>query len=410
MKANSKLYGLVVIAICLAAGQATTISAAAQGGQFTSEAAVSFGQKVVFTLTAVTDLPLQTITLFMQPAGAAAPLATAVPFTQTEGAIVAVYTLAPQQVRLSPFTAVRYWWEVSPTSGAAIPVPVQTITYQDDRFNWKRLMAEESGAAVTIYWTGEEMETGQAAHDIVRQTAPRLQAVAPLAPGTPLPIFLYPSSAELRAALRLNGHDWAGAHVDPALGVVMVTAVNSRTASDDLRRSLPHELAHFWLHQAAGPHAAAIPPWFAEGLALWVEEGAGAPAGADAGANEARLVAAAIAQNQAIPLAELCRHLPEDKEELAAAQSGALVKFLQAHYGERAFNQLAAAFVAGESCQTAVPAVLGQSLTTFEARWLASARLRPAWNGFLNENCLWLLLLLGGFVIMGLLVLRPKTL
>lgn len=375
----------------------------AQRGQFTSEAAVTFGQKVDFSLTAVTDLPLETITLFIQHTGANAPFSANVPFTQAEdGLVAAEQTLTAQQLGLPPFTTITYWWEVATADGTVIPVPAQTVAYQDDRFNWKQLMAEEGGTAVTIYWTGEELETGGVAHEILRERLPRLKAILPLPSGTLLPIFLYPSSADLRAALRLNGHDWAREHVNPALGVVMVTAVNSKTARDDLSRPLPHELAHFWLYQAAGTHYETIPPWFKEGLAVWLE-------GDELAAGE-RVLATAVTQNTTIPLTELCATFPADREALADAQSAALVSFVQVRYGERALADLAAAFAVGEGCETAVSEVLGQSLTEFEANWLTAERPRPAAVQFFRENGLWLLLLLGGFVIMGLLIFRPKML
>jgi hypothetical protein len=379
-----------------------------QGGRFTSEAAVTFGQKVDFSLTAVTDLPLETITLFIQHAGAAAPFSANVPFTQAaDGLVTAEQSFTPQQLGLPPFTTIRYWWEVETTAGSIIPVPPQTEAYQDDRFNWKRLLAEEGGTAVTIQWTGEEMETGGVAHQILQETLPRLNAILPLPPGTPLPIFLYPSSADLRAALRLNGYDWVREHVDPALGVVMVTAVNSKTARADLSRPLPHELAHFWLYQVAGSHYETIPPWFKEGLAVWLE--------GDESADGERVLATAnpkllraVAQNSTIPLTKLCTDFPVEQAQLAYAQSAALVAFVQARYGEQALADLAAAFVAGEGCETAVPKTLGQSVAEFEAEWLAGVRPQSTAVQLLRENGLWLLLLLGGFAIMGLLIFWPK--
>jgi hypothetical protein len=87
-----------------------------------------------------------------------------------------------------------------------------------------------------------------------------------------------------------------------------------------------------------------------------------------------------------------------------------LVAFVQARYGERALSELAAAFVAGEGCETAVPKALGQSLAAFEAAWLAAERPKPAAIEFVVENGLWLLLLAGSFAIMGLLFFRPNTL
>ncbi len=391
---------MMVLGLLLGWGLPVPPPAWAQGGQFTSEAAVTFGQKIEFSLTAVTDLHLETVTLFFQTADAAAPRSVGVALTQIkDGMVVARYIQEPQPVRLAPLTTITYWWQIETADGRLIPVPAQTVTYQDDRFNWQELIADEGGTAVTIYWTGEALVTGEVAYQIIKETLPRLKALAPLPAGVSLTVFLYPSAAELRAALRLNGHDWAQAHVDPALGVVMVTAVNSKTAYEDLRRPLPHELAHFWLYQVAGPHYETIPPWFKEGVAVWLAGDYEA---------EATLLATAVAQNATIPLDDLCHTFSAQHTPLASAQSASLVQFVLVRYGSRTLSDLTAAFMAGADCETAVSDTLQQSLAEFENEWLAATRPQPAMVNFMRQNGLWLLLLLGGFVIMGLLILRPK--
>lgn len=377
----------------------------AQGGQFTSGAEVTFGQKIQFSLVAKTDLPIKHITLFMRPLTSETPLSVDVPFTQMDGDVTAAYALETQPVKLAPFTAVEFSWEITTEAGEIIPVPTQKVTYQDDRFEWQHLVAEEAGTAVTIYWTGDDLEPGQVAYEMVRESVIRLNTLLPMAPGTaltPLPIFLYPSSADLRSALRLNGHDWTAGHIDPALGVVMVTAVNPKTARDDLSRSLPHEVTHFWLYQAASSHYDTLPPWFKEGLAGWLE-------GGDHSA-EAALLATAVAENRTIPLADLCTTFPIEQAPLAYAQSASLVAFVQAKYGERAVGDLAAAFVNGADCDTAVATLFNQSVAEFEADWLRAQQPQTAVAQFLTRNGLWLLLCVGGFAIMGLLITRPRTL
>jgi hypothetical protein len=373
----------------------------AQGGQFSSEAEVTFGQKIQFSLVAKTDLPIKNITLFMRPLASETPLSVDVPFTQVDGDITASYALETQPVKLAPFTAVQYSWQITTEAGEIIPVPAQTVTYQDDRFEWQHLVADEPGTAVSIFWTGDDLEPGQVAHEMVQESVTRLNSLLPIAPHTPLPIFLYPSSADLRSALRLNGHDWTLGHVDPALGVVMVTAVNPKTARNDLDRPLPHEVTHFWLYQAAGSHYDTMPHWFKEGLAVWLE-------GGDHTA-EAALLATAVAEKRTIPLAELCTTFTMEQSPMATAQSGSLVAFVQAKYGERVLGDLAAAFVNGADCDTAVATLFHQSVAEFEADWLRAQQPQTAVAQFLTRNGLWLLLCAGGFAIMGLLITRSRT-
>ncbi|MCL4263769.1 MAG: hypothetical protein KJ069_11160 [Anaerolineae bacterium] len=382
-----KWYSLVVT---LFIWLALTVGVGAQGGQFESEAAVTFGQRIVFTLTAVTDEPLTTVTLTIQPTHFPPQTETVTPRQLGDGRWQAQYVLEPQAAGLPPFVTITYEWQVNTSSGETITIPAQTVAYQDDRFAWKKIEQAAAGTAVTIFWPGESDKPGRDAFVIAQQTAAQLQELLPLPAATPLPIFLYPSTADLRAALRLNGHDWAQGHTDPALGVVLVTAVNSKTAADDLRGPLPHEITHFWLYQAAGPHYADMPYWFKEGLAVWLASGDTYEATADSQS-----------------LTNLCRADPPADWEMAAAQSGTLVQFVDEQYGREALALLAAAFAQGADCETAVSSIMGQSVAELEASWLANTQPRPTAVRFVQQHGMWLLLLLAGFVLMGLLVMRP---
>lgn len=392
-----------LLLLCLICWWRPPVLTQAQGGRFTSEAEVVFGQRIDFTLTGMTDLPVTAVTLTIQPAGQAESHVAAVPFAQAaDGALTAVFPLPPQQVRLSPLTTLTYAWQIQTATGEWIEVPAKAVAYEDDRFEWKQLTAVTGlpVTSVTVRWTDDSLTTGETASRLVAETVQRLQPVLPIASGTPIPVLVYPSSADLRAALRLNGHEWTGQHADPGLGLVMVTAVNPRTAAEELGRNLPHELSHYLLYQAAGPAYDEMPYWFKEGLAVWAEDEQGGKE------EQAMLVATAVANQATISLVSLCGPGPFTDEALAAAQSASLVQYVQRRYGERGLSGLADAFIAGEDCATAVPAGLGQSLAELEVSWLAAQQPQPPWQRFLTENALWFLLLLGSFFIMVLL-LRP---
>ncbi len=362
-----------------------------QGGQFESEAQVTFGQQVVFTLTAVTDQPPTAVTLTIQPANQDAQTEPLRPQPLADGRWQAQFTLEPQAWGLSPFTTIAYEWAVASDGRETITVPRQTVTYQDDRFAWKKIEQSVAGTAVSVFWPGASDKPGRDAFTITQQAVATLQNVLPLPPQTvALPIFLYPSSADLRAALRLNGHDWTAGHSDPALGVVLVTAVNDKTTAADLHGPLPHEIAHIWLYRAAGSHYGTMPYWFKEGLAMWL-----------AGDQPALMT------TNPLPLAELCQAEIPANTETATAQSGALVQFVDERYGREALAALAAAFAQGADCDTAVSLSLGMSAEELETQWLSNTSSRPTAVRFVQQNGLWLMLLLGSFVLMALLLVRP---
>ena len=271
--------------------------------------------------------------------------------------------------------------------------------YADDQFRWRQLSEDN----VTVHWTGSEVNVGQTALDIVAESLPRIQTIIPVDEMAPLQIYIYPSAADLRSALRLTGRDWVGAHASPELGVILVTAVNSRTAAVDLRQSIPHELTHFWLYQALGSSYTAVPAWFNEGLATLLE-GQLDPA-------YAPVLAQAVADRRTIPMVDLCHFFPTRDEDalLAYAQSADFVRYLRLNYGTQALTGMIAAFADGADCETAFTRTMSRSLSELEAEWLASMQPQPRYLQFLSQHGIWLLLLLFGMLTSSLLMLTPKS-
>lgn len=370
---------------------------AAQEQPSASQIEVVFGQSLTFSLTtAVGHTPVERLTLFVQQAQAAAPYFVDVPFAvSADGVLSASTSIAPAQLSLPPFAQLTYWWQLGTAVEPPIDLDPQTAVYQDDRFLWQQLVGQVGPTAVTLFWTGDDDVPGQAAYRWLQSWLPRLQQLLHLPLNQPLPLFLYPSSADLRAGLRLHGYDWVGQQTDPAAGVMMVTAVNSRTIADDLRHSLPNELAQFWLYQAAGPHYNQLPLWLKAGLPIWLQ------------ADEATTTAVAP---PLLSLTTLCQSAFDPTDSTAVAHSAALFTFLETTYGADALADLVLRLVAGQPCQTAVPDALGQSFTAVDGRWQATSQAETAYGRLWQAHGLWMLLLLASFAIMALLVFQPRSL
>ena len=239
-------------------------TAVAQTPALSSSAEVAYGQKVTFRLSGQVDEAVDRIVLFVNMAASSTPLSVEVRFTQNQGQIVAGYDLDPALAELLPFAEVMYWWELSTAVSETITVPEAHFTYRDDRFDWRELSSED----VSVYWTGNDANLGQIAWEIAVEGRQLLDRVLPQTAVSPLNLYIYPSTADLRAGLRLAGRDWQDGHTDPDLGVVLVTAVNPLTAAADLSHTIPHELVHLRLHRLAP--AVTLPHWYEEGLALMV--------------------------------------------------------------------------------------------------------------------------------------------
>ena len=364
---------------------------------YQSAATYTFGQAIHFSLQAKSQGIIEQATLFVN-----APELPGAYFVAVEllpGRDVAIsYDLSLSQLQFAPFTAIAYWWEVV-TSAGQMSLPRQTLDYVDDRFQWRQVAYEN----FIVHWTGSDDTIGQAALTILDLYQPRLELIIPAGTSpAPIRVFIYPSTADLRSALRLTGRDWVGAHARPELGVLLVTAVNPRTAMFDLGQSLPHELSHLLLYRSMGPSYANLPRWLDEGLATFFE--------ATADPNYALLLQQAVNDQQTLPFAQLCATFPTEAQPaiLAYAQSLSLIRYIQAEFGNRKLSELIMAYQDGASCDSGVRQALGISLATLSGRWLEQQQTVSPAGRFWQVNGLWFLLLVASFLLTAFLLWPTK--
>ena len=363
---------------------------------FQMDVSYTFGQLLVFRLAGEDDR-VETATLFFQaPEFDNTYVGEPETVAATAVGLQVSHEVDLSEVRLAPFTEVTYWWVLQTAAGTEIRTPEQQFTYADNQFEWQNLAQGNT----IVYWTGDEAALGQIALDVVSAAKPQLQNFVAAPDDLPLSIYIYPTSADLRAALRLTGRDWVGAHVTPELGVILVTAVNVRTAATDLGQSLPHEMMHFYLYQAMKDDYAQLPVWLNEGVATLVEL-------TPRPAYEA-VLETAVANQTTILFEELCTDLPSGDEQilLAYAQSLSLVQTIQTKYGNQKLRDLLAAFEDGADCQSGVERTLAVTVGELNQSWLRSLQPRSGLTQFFLDNSLWLLLLLSGLGMTGLLIIK----
>ncbi len=359
--------------------------------QAQSAATYTFGQSMHFSLRVKSAADIVAATLFFNTPAMDGTYTMEFEFEPAKEVVVD-HELLLTQVPLAPFTEVRFWWRVTTTSGTQ-HVAEQTLDYVDDRFVWQAQAAE----GIEVYWTGSEQTLGQTALDVIARARTNIESVLP-GDAAPLRVFIYPSMADLRSALRLTGRDWVGAEAMPELGLVLVTSVNPRTAALDLGQSIPHELSHLMMYRIMGAQYEHTPRWLDEGLATRFQ------LSQDAGQHA--LLQQALEGQGTIPFAELCQQFPaaEAQARLAYAQSAGLVAYLQQQYGLQSLRDLVQAYADGAGCEGGVQRVYGKSLQTLESEWLARERPAPPLLQFLRLNGLWVALAGGSFMIMGLLL------
>lgn len=377
-------------------GNGQAVAAQSEEPSFQTTVSYSFGQLVTFYITADSISDVESATLFFQAPEFTSTYISPELIVEEAGSTFRLsHTVELSTLHLAPFTTVTYWWRLQTSEGQEIVVPEESFVYADDQFEWRNL----SQGNTVVYWTGED-ELGQIALDAVTEARAKLTDFVPVPPDLPLSIYIYPTSADLRAALRLTGRDWVGAHAAPELNVILVTAVNVRSASTDLRQSLPHEMLHFYLYQAVGANYHQIPAWLNEGLASLVEI---VPR-----PTYETVLATAVTNQSTVPFTQLCGRFPAGEQEtvLAYAQSVSFVQFIQAQYGNQSLRDLLAAYSDGADCAAAVVRVLPTTLDQLNQAWLRSLQPRSLPIQFLLENGIWFLLLVAGLGVTSLLLLK----
>ncbi len=392
-------YRALAVAVCLALLLVVPVAAQDEPMELRSTADYVYGQSMNFHLVATNVGDVDSVTLFIRLGVSPDSYAVEVPIAP-DAPIDLSYALDLSQTRLPPFGSITYWWELERAVGSPLRVPEQVISYVDDQFSWRQLVATDpqGGGSVRIHWTGEAEALGDQTRDIIYEMLPPISRLIPLDHIVPFDVYIYPSSADLGAALRLAGREYTPGQTYPDLGVVLAVVVNSETAEAELRRELSRGLVDLLLFQSLNQFAYNVPPWLGRGLA-----------GAVRGQRDPTLdeaLQAAVTAESTIPLAELCVGMPIDND-LAVAQSETILAYIQANYGDEAVRTLLTAFAGGDDCPTALQKAIQLTPEQLEAAWRRSSSGDQGTRA-VAEIAIWLALVLAGFGLAGLLLLRPR--
>ncbi|MDJ0753081.1 MAG: peptidase MA family metallohydrolase [Ardenticatenaceae bacterium] len=296
-------------------------------------------------------------------------------------------------VQIEPFVTLTYWWAFESEDGMFFETRSFEVEYVDDRFDWEFKTSNE----VTVYWTTGQSEIGQVAFDVTAEMLPKLSRFYQTELETPVTIFLYPTENALQTVFN---SEWIGGVATPHNGRIMLPASNARTAVVNFRRQIPHELSHLFFDQLTANHREGAPKWLDEGLAVTFED--------PPNSNYAPLLEKAFEEGNVIPFELLCSQFPTQSTDmvlLAYAQSGSLVNYIETEYGRGGLQALIATVNDGRSCENVTDVALGISLQELNTDWEAANQPPPAPTPFTfsNPNIFWIILLVGGFGLMGLL-------
>lgn len=366
--------------------------------ELASSANYVYGQSMAFRLIARNIGEISKATLYLRLGVSPDSYAVEVPISPGS-TVEAAYSLDLTQTRLPPFGTITYWWVLERPDGATLKVPEQVVNYVDDQFNWRQTSETDpiGGGSIRVYWTGDDEQLGEVAKRIITELLPEVSDLIPLEMILPFDVYIYPSSADLSAALRLAGREYIPGRSYPDLGVVLVTAVNPQTAEQDLSWNLARGLVDQLLYQAIGQYASSLPPWLPAGLAGVVQD--------RTDTSFENMVRLAVAENHPLPISNLCAGDVVDSD-LALAQSESIMVYILQTYGDEAIREFLAGTGGGADCSTVFQDVFNTSHEEIINGWQRSLE-QTGPQPMIVSTMIWIALVIAGFGLVFLLIVKP---
>jgi len=269
------------------------------------------------------------------------------------------YRFDASQKVFPPFSYIEFWYQVTMLDGSAFASDPISYFYSDNRFTWR----DTSEGPIIVHWYDGDDVFARAALDAAGRGLIGMKEIVPLVLDKPVDIYIYSTVDDLKGALELGGHEWIGAHADPALGIVMVAIKPGGRQNVEMEMELPHELTHVMMYRSLGDGYARLPAWFREGTAAMME--------IYPNADYAQALKIASENGSVIPISELCASFPTDAGSafLAYAESQSFTTYLRDTYGVTRFHDLTVAYADGKSCEVGATYAIGEPLSSLERDW-----------------------------------------
>lgn len=394
MKLPLRIRSVLLVSIGLLASQIGSARAASVTlSDF--KATYTFAESISFSVSVSSDTSIQQATLFFQSGGTAPIRQTANPFTSA-----AQVTLTAQidltQIKPAAFSTITYWWEVVDRSGQHSQSAVQALAYIDNRFNWQDFTSN----SIRVHWVEGDSGFAASAASIANEALPIIQQQLGAQPPSPIDIYIYATTQQLRSTVELAGRPWLGGLARPEFGVVLVAIANDDSALVNMRRDIPHELTHLLVFVSATPNYNKVPHWLDEGLASLYEQ--------EPNPSQAVALQNAFNTNQLIPIVTLCDAFPADASSamIAYAESRGVVQQIVNEYGSAGLQALLAAYRDGATCEAGVERGLKDSLAGLELKWKSTLAPGSGASSVIVGVAPWLLLI--ALIAVPLLGLLPK--
>ncbi len=232
--------------------------------------------------------------------------------------------------------------------------------YSDNRFNWKTLESNP----FRVHWYQGDVAFAQQVLDAARSGLDRALAYFEIEPPGWIDVYVYGNLEDYQVTRGLLSQRWAGGHVEPDTGLVIVSLPPNSEAQLEIERKIPHEIAHLVLYEFTGSGFRNLPVWLNEGFASLMET--------FPNPDYDFLVNRAVENGSLIPVTELCEAFPQDTSAalLAYAEATAFIRYVRSVYGPAGVRALVESYAAGAGCaQGPLTDPIRLDLQTLEAAW-----------------------------------------
>lgn len=257
---------------------------------------------------------------------------------------------------LPPGSSMEYWWKVADASGDRVETTPASVQFDDVRYSWRSLTEGE----ITIYWYQGDQSFAQELMAAAQQALVRLASDTGAELGTPVRLYIYASSDDLRGAM-IFPQEWTGGVNFPQYHIIAIGISEANITWG--KTAIAHELTHQVIYQVTANPYNSLPPWLDEGLATYSE--------GELSQFLASYLETAVADDSLISVQSLSSPFSAYAEEayLSYAQSYSLVEFLINTYGQVKMLQLLNVFKEGSGYDAALESVYGFDMDGLDSLW-----------------------------------------
>jgi len=350
-------------ALLLAAVVAPSALGADSGVTFGKpEASSKYAERIEFVQPVALDRAIDRAEVRLTFADSASPLVVEMPGLPAGNQSMSYLFDFTEGGHLYPNTRITARWRVydSPEDQTGTDGPPVTLTYEDDRFDWKVL----EGDLVRVHWYDGDQAFGRSILELGEKAVRETSELLGVTEEEPIDFYIYADQQAFYGALDPSTQENVGGQALSEIRTLFAQIAPGGADDAEVGRVVPHELVHLVFDTAVKNPYHFPPRWLNEGLAVYRSEGYTASYRSD--------VEAAARDGSLIPLDGLVGQFPTGQGFFQAyAESVSAIDYFIRTYGQDSLVSLIGSYADGLTDDEAFKAAIGIDTAGFNDAWLA---------------------------------------